>query len=249
LKRAVLLAGLLTLLVAGGARGGALVEVGDLVLRADGGFQPRHLPRHRFAPIGFGGQISLESRSDGAPPALRRAVVEFDRDGRLGVAGLPTCAARRVAALGPGAARRRCRGAIVGRGRVEATIALPGGPVQARSALTIFNGPRQGRRPTVVLHARTTVPAVQTYAIVVPIAKRRGEFRYRATLEVPPIAGGLGAITLIKARIERRYRADGKRRSYISARCSDGILRTRGRFSFADGTVVDGAIEKFCRAR
>lgn len=176
-------------------------------------------------------------------------MVDFDRDGRLGVAGLPACPPDRIDSLGTRQARQRCRGAIVGRGLVAAVVSLPGGPVRVRSALTVFNGPRQNGRPTALLHARTAVPLPQTYAIVVPILRRRGEFRHRAVLDLPPIAAGLGAITRVEVRIERRYRAGGKRRSYVSARCSDGILRTRGRFSFADGTVVDGAIEKFCRAR
>ena len=66
---------------------------------------------------------------------------------------------------------------------------------------------------------------------------------------MPPIAAGFGALTHIEVEIGRRYSAGGKRRSYVSASCSDSILRTRGRFTFADGMVVDGAVEKFCRAR
>jgi hypothetical protein len=43
------------------------------------------------------------------------------------------------------------------------------------------------------------------------------------------------------------YRADGRKRSYVSARCSDYILQTKGFFSFADGTVVYGSVFKPCR--
>lgn len=232
-----------------GVAQGALVEVEGLVLRADGGYQPRTLPRHGFAPIRFEGHVGIAAKAGGAPSPLRQAVIEFDRDGRLSVAGLPTCPPERIAAASTAEARRLCRGAIVGSGRVEALIDLPGGAVPVSSPLTIFNGPAVAGHPTAVLHDRITVPVTETYALEVPIERRRGEFRYRATLDVPPIAGGLGAITGIRVRIGRRYRAGGKRRSYVSAHCSDGILRTRGRFSFEDGTIIEGSVEKFCRAR
>jgi hypothetical protein len=81
----------------------------------------------------------------------------------------------------------------------------------------------------------------------VPIERRRGEYGYRATIDLPPLAAGLGSLTRIQVELGRRYRFGGKSRSYTSARCSDNILRTRGRFTFEDGTVIDGAVEKFCR--
>ncbi len=248
LRAAALLACALAALLTGVAHG-ALVEVEGLVLRASGGFQPQTLPRHGFAPIRFEGRVAIAARDGGRPSPLRQAIVDFDRDGRLGVVGLPTCPPARVAAASTAEARRLCRGAIVGDGRIEALVAVGGGSIPVSSPLTIFNGPRVDGHPTAVLHARTTVPAVQTYAIEAPIERRRGEFRYRVTLEIPPIAGGLGAITGIRVDIGRRYRAGGKRRSYVSANCSDGILRTHGRFGFEDGTIIDGSVEKFCRAR
>jgi hypothetical protein len=233
---------------AGGAQGqGALVEVEGLVLRADGGFRPRQLPRRQFTPIDFQGKADIAAKDGGLPPSLQQAILDFDRDGRLSAGGLPTCPPVRIADASPTQARQVCRGAIVGTGSVEATIALGGHPVPARSALTIFNGPPEAGHPTAILHAQITVPATQTFAIVVPIERRRGAFRYRATLNLPPIAAGLGAVTHVAVDIGRRFNAGGQRRSYVSARCSDGILRTRGRFTFAEGLVVDGSVEKPCR--
>ncbi|HEX3042601.1 MAG TPA: hypothetical protein VHP56_10990 [Solirubrobacterales bacterium] len=244
--RRVLLLALIATAFAAASASGALVEVDNLVLRADGGFQPQALPRHQFAPIDFQGHVDLSAKGGGKPSPLRQALIDFDRDGRLSVAGLPTCPPDSIDEATTEEARRICRGAIVGSGHVEALVSLESGEVRARSDLTVFNGPKLGGLPTAVLHARTTVPATQTYAIVVPIEQRRGSFRYRARLDVPPIAGGLGAITHIDVEIGRRYRAGGKQRSYASARCSDNVLQTHGRFSFEDGTVIDGLVEKFC---
>ena len=83
-----------------------------------------------------------------------------------------------------------------------------------------------------------------------PIEKLPGEFRYRATVNLPPLAGGLGAITHIQAKIGRRYEADGVKRSYVAAKCSDHILRSHGIFTFTNGLVIEGVgLEKYCAQR
>ena len=250
-KAAALCCALALLFAASAAGEGALVIVNDIVLRADGGFQPRALPRHRFAPIDFQGHFDISTRGGGPPAKIEKAIIDFDRDGRLSVHGLPTCPVERIENATPKEARSVCGGAIVGTGHVAATISLPGmAPIPASSPLTLFNGEPQNGTPTVILHARTTVPGIQTFAIVVPIERRHGLYAYRATIEVPPIAAGFGALTHVDAKIGRRYSFDGHKRSYTSARCSDGILETHGLFVFADTdkTVISGAVQKPCTA-
>src|SRR4051812_34375376 len=245
--RAGMLALAAAALTAGSAAGDAsVVEVDNLILRADGGFRPQSLPKRRFAPIEFQGHVEISARRGGAPPALQQALIDFDRDGRLEVTGLPTCAAETIAQASTEEARSACRGAIVGTGHVGAIVSLPSGPVPVSSPLTIFNGPRLATGPSVVLHARITVPATETYVVVAPIERIRGGFGYRVRLDLPPLAGGLGALTHVDAKIGRRYRAAGRSRSYVSARCSDNVLQTRGHFTFADGTVISGLVEKYC---
>jgi hypothetical protein len=250
LKRGALAAcALAALVVVAGANGeGALVEVNNLILRADGSFQPRQLQRSRYTPIEFQGHASIASKDGSRPSPLRQVVVNFDHDGRLSVGGLPTCPPERIAQASTEEARQLCADAIVGEGRLKAVISLSTGLVPASSPLTIFNGPPLNGRPTAVLHARTTVPGTQTFAILAPIERRGGDYRYRATLNVPVIAAGLGSLTFVEVDLGRRYRFEGKGRSYVSARCGDGILRTRGHFTFEDGTVIEGSVEKFCRA-
>jgi hypothetical protein len=227
----------------------SVIEVENLRLEADGGFRPRTLSKRQFSPIDFQGRVEIASRSGGAPEPVRQIVVDFDRDGRLTAGGLPICMPEEIANATPAEARRTCGNAEVGSGHVEAIVSLASGPIPASSPLTLFNGPRLNGNPTVIVHAQTTVPGTQTYAIVVPIERRRGEFRYRATLNVPLIAAGFGAITHVDVKVGRRFSAGGKRRSYTAARCSDGILRTHGRFTFEDGNVIDGSVEKACNAK
>lgn len=226
----------------------AMVRVGNIVLRADGGFAPRQLPKRSFAPIHFQGYADISSVRGGPPPALERAVLDFDRDGRLFTNGLPVCPPSRIEGLSPLAARAKCKGAIVGEGRLGAAVALNGGTARVTSLLTLFNGPREAGNATVVLHAQAPPPVSETYVVVVPVERRGGAYAYRATIDVPPIAGGAGVLTHIDAKIGREYSYRGTKRSYTSARCSDGILETHGFFQFAGGIPVSGEVFRPCTA-
>ena len=255
MKRLLTVTAVLACVVGAAMAQGAMLQVDNLILTADGAFTPRTLPRRAHAPIEFKGWANIKAVDGGIPPALKQVVLDFDHDGRLSTRGLPTCDPAMLEEVSPEEARARCRGAIVGTGHIEALVAPIGGgaPVRAASLLTLFNGPPAEGHPTVILQARTTVPAVQSYVLTIPITRRRGEFRYRAALDVPPILGGRGAITHIDVDVGRRYRSGGKARSYVSARCGDGILSTHGRFTFTDSEggelLVDASVEKACRAR
>jgi hypothetical protein len=228
----------------------ATVRVGTLVLHADGGFEPRLLPKRAYAPIRFQGYGEVKTTDGSVPPPLQHVKLEFDRDGRLTTAGLPVCRPEKIEAASPQQARQRCAAAIVGTGRIAAAVPLPLGLIELRSPLTLFNGPRSGGNPTVLLHAQAPSPISETYLVVIPIERRpSGIYGYRAEFDVPPIAGGLGSLSYIGAKVGRRYRAGGRERSYVSARCSDSILQTRGLFSFADGNVIAGSVFKICRAK
>jgi hypothetical protein len=249
-KRLVAMGGLFAacaVLLAGSA-GAAMVRVGTLVLHADGGFRPQALPKRTYAPIHFQGYGDIKTTDGSQPPALQHVKLEFDRDGRLTTAGLPVCRPSRIEGASPEQARQRCPAAIVGTGRIGAEVPLPLlGRIELRSPLTLFNGPRRDGDPTVLLHAQAPFPVSETYVVVVPIEHRPGTYGYRSEFDIPPIAGGLGSLTYISSKIGRIYRAGGRERSYVSARCSDFILQTQGYFSFADGNVIYGSLFKACR--
>jgi hypothetical protein len=250
LKRLLAAGALLCCVLFAGAANAALVRVGNLVLTADGGFKPSSLPRSTFAPINFDGEANLRAVDGGVPPPLQQLVLDFDRDGRLSTAGLPVCQPASLEEATTREARSRCSGAIVGTGHAGLTIGDGSGqPLSVSSPLTFFNGPRLAGKPTVIMHARITVPAVQSFVIMIPIEKHVGPYRYRATIDVPPIAGGQGSLAHLDASIGKRYRSGGKERSYVSARCGDGIFSTRGRFTFGNGVVIDGSVEKACTVR
>ncbi|MGA8745007.1 MAG: hypothetical protein WB507_03985 [Solirubrobacterales bacterium] len=241
----------LVLLIAAAGAYGLAVRGTNFVFSASGGVAPTSLPHRTFAPIQFQGQVNISPRGGGAvPPALEAAVLDFDREGRLNTRGLPTCPVSAIAQATPQEARQVCQRSIVGTGRLEAATALPGqGPVIAGSPLTLFNGVRQNGDPTVVLHAQITAPVTQTFAVVVPIEKLSGSYGYRATIDVPPIAGGYGALTYIDVKVGRSYRANGQKLNYISARCSRGLFEARGKFTASGGSHLALPFYKPCRAQ
>jgi hypothetical protein len=233
-----------------GVSGAAMVRVGTLVLHADGSFEPRLLPKRTFAPIRFEGYGDIKTTNGTIPPALEHVKLDFDRDGRLTTAGLPTCSTSKLENASTEQARSRCSGSIVGTGHISAAVSLAGlVRINMTAPLTIFNGTRQDGNPTAVLHAQAPFPVSETYVIVAPIERRPGIYRYRTEFDIPPIAGGLGSLTRIDSKIGRFYRAGGAKRSYVSARCSDYVLQTQGYFSFADGNVIYGSVFKACTPR
>jgi hypothetical protein len=252
-KRLLAVGALTAVLAVGGAVAAsaerAEVIVGKLVLRADGGFQPTELPRRQRVPIRFQGYATVSTKDNSVPPPLEHVKLEFDRDGKLNTAGLPVCPPGRLEARTAKQARRVCRGAIVGKGKVAATISLLGARFNVTSPLTLFNGPRVSGNPTVIAHAQTSVPIFQAYVVVAPIERRRGTFGYRTSFAVPPIAGGAGSLTRVQGKLGRRFTHGGKRRSFITARCSNGILQTQGYFRFADGNVIYGSVFRSCTPR
>ena len=77
--------------VAVGGANAALIKVGNLVLKADGGFFPNKLSRNSYEPIEFRGHANLINTEGGAPTALEELRLDFDRNAMLEIRGLPVC--------------------------------------------------------------------------------------------------------------------------------------------------------------
>lgn len=243
--RVVLLAlcGVLVAISVGGANA-ALVKVGSLVLTADGGFHPQKLPKHSYEPIDFQGRADVHNTEGGPPPALEEVLIDFDRDGKIETKGLPVCRPAQIAHATTPAARRICGDSLVGTATVGAMIDVAGIEVQANQPASLFNGPRKNGGLTLVGHTYTDFPVPRTYVVLISLERRHGAYSYRIRLNIPTLSAGV--FTHIDGRIGRRYEFHGADRSFVSARCSSGVIRTHGRFTFADGTIIDGAIEKPC---
>jgi hypothetical protein len=217
-----------------------VARIGPLILRGDGGIFPANLPKHRQAPIGGYVDARLRTVDGSHPPAIRRVIVDFDRAFRVNAKGLPACTKVRLVALSSPLARRSCRGSIVGSGEGEVEVAFPDQqPFSAKGPITLFNGGVRGGTTLLLIHAYVAVPTPTAVIATTKITRvPRGRFGLHTISEVPKIAGGAGSVTGFRFKIKRTFNYKGKQKSFITASCPTGLLFTRARVQFTEGTTM-----------
>lgn len=250
LLRALLVAALALLLSAGVAQAIKL-QIGNIVIVADGGFSPTTLPKQENAPIKLHGSATFKTRDGTRPSPLRTLTIEFDKHGAVDTEGLPKCTMAKLKATTTAVARRNCRGAIVGTGFGTALVQLPEQrPIEASSPLTLFNGPEKGGNPTVLGHAHLDYPAPTTYVILIEIERiHHGRYGFRTVANFPRIVNGYGSPISGHLSIGKTWKYKGRTLSYANAHCADGRLQAKAEFSFEDGSFVEGTVFKPCKVR
>jgi hypothetical protein len=241
----------LVLFAMAGTASALRVRAGDVILIANGGFVPKSLPKDHDAPITLHGAAQIKTVSGELPPILDKIVLEFDRHGSVQTKGLPVCTAGRLQATTVPVARRNCPGAIVGKGFGRAVVKFAEQRrIPVSSPLTLFNGPREHGNPTVLAHAYTDVPVATTFIVPIEIERiNKGVYGYRTEAKIPKIAGGSGHPISGWLRVGRRWTHQGKRHSFVNARCATGRLQARAEFSFKDGTLLKGTFFRPCSVR
>ena len=223
-------------------------EVGSVRVSATATLQPRELPRRGNAPVYLESVTRVGTRDGSTPPTLRTLLFLLDKNGAVDTKGLPTCTTAKLEGTTPSEARKRCAGALVGKGTAKVLVTMPGrAPFTIASPLSFFNGPPTGGRPTLIAHGYETVPAPKT--LLVPIAIERvakGRYGFRAEVEVPELAGGYGAATLAEATIGAVRKRGGKKVGYINAHCSGGRLQVTGSARFANGDFFPVTLTSPC---
>jgi hypothetical protein len=250
LLRAVVM-GTLGLLVLAATALAIRLQVGNVIITADGGFTPTTLPKDHFAPIKLYGHGKITTADGNPPPVLEQIILWFDKHGSVETRGLPVCTAGKLAATKTSQARKLCPGAIVGKGKGTAIVYFPeSAPIPASSPLTLFNGPRIHGNPSVLAHAHLTVPVPTTFVVSIEIQKvHDGRYGFKTVAVIPKIAGGYGVPTYGQLTIGREWKYKGKTLSYVNAGCPDGHLQAKGRFIFKDGTVLAGGFLKRCTGK
>jgi hypothetical protein len=238
------------LLLIGAATAAAIrLQVGNLVVTADGGFSPTTLPKHHFAPIKLHGFGKITTEDGSPPPVLEQIVIWFDKHGSVETRGLPVCTRGKLVATTTAKARSLCPGAIVGKGFGTAIVYFPeSAPIPASSPITIFNGPKKDGNPTVLAHAHLTAPVSTTFVVQIEIQKvHDGRYGFKTVAKIPKIAGGAGVPTYGRLTIGKTWKYKGKTLSYANAGCPDGHLQAKGTFTFKDGSVLSGTLLKPCK--
>lgn len=258
MRRLALTSALLaTALLGGGIARGELVQRGDLRLAFDGGFAPNALPRERAAPVTVSLSGSVATTDGSRPPQLRLISIAINRYGRLSTRGLPTCPPGQLEQTSTRTALSRCRGALVGHGHFGANIDFPDRtPFPVEGRIVAFNSRSHGR-PAILLHIYGWSPVQATIVLTFKITHpRSGDFGTVLSTRIPRIASDLGYVTDIDLTFGRRYRFEGRRRSFLSARCAapagfPGAIFAfaKGSFSFANGQRLTTTLARDCRVR
>ena len=238
-------------LVGAGAAQAITLRIGDIVIVANGGFTPTTLPKHENAPIKLYGSAKFKTVDGSRPSPLRQLVIEFDKHGAVETRGLQKCTQADLVATTTARARQSCRDAIVGTGFGTAVVELPEQrPIEASSALTLFNGPVRHGNPTVLGHAHLDYPAPTTYVILIEIEKiSNGRYGFRTVADFPRIANDYGSPVSGHLTIGREWKYKGKTLSYANAHCADGRLQAKAQFSFKDGSFVEGTVFRPCKVK
>jgi hypothetical protein len=250
-KLLILTASAMALLLGAGAAYAIVVQTGDIILTANGGFAPKALPQTKNAPITIHGSGSIRTASGELPPILKTVVFEFDKHGSVQTKGLEVCTSAKLQARTVAAAREACPNAIVGEGTGHATVRFPEQrSIPISSPITFFNGPKVRGDDTVIAHAYVKIPV--PVALVVPIVIEKihkGVYGYRTEATIPKIAGGAGVPISASIHIGRKWTFKGRDYSYLNARCEVGHFDARGSFKFDDGTFLHAEFLRLCSVR
>ena len=241
----------LVLLIATTTASALVLEAGDLVVNANGGFAPTKLPKTVDAPIKIYGGGKASTKSGELPPIVDTLEIEFDRHGHVETRGLEVCKSGRLQSTNVAQARKACPNAIVGEGTGSAIVQFPEQkPIPISSPITLFNGPKKGGNDTIIAHAFTTVPVPTTFIVPVVIEKvHHGVYGYRTKAKIPKIAGGYGHPISGNITVDRKWAFKGKKYSYVNARCETGHLQAKVKVDFKDGTFLTGTFFKRCSVR
>lgn len=236
---------------------GELVQEGNLRLAFNGKFTPHSLPRERPAPVNVSLSGSIATVNGARPPRLRRIAIAINRSGLISTAGLGTCAPGELEATTSQLALRRCRDALIGRGRFGANVDFPAQeslPVEGK--MLAFNSIVHGRH-VILMHIYGSSPVQATIVLTFRITHRKhGTFGTVFTTKIPTIASELGYVTDLNLTFGRRYRYKGKPHSFLSASCAapagfPGALfpLAAGSFTFANGQTLATTLERDCTVR
>lgn len=249
LSKAVAVACLIGLVAAASALA-LKIEIGKTTVSATAGITPRALPSRGQAPVAVDSVTRIKTSDGSQPAALDQLAFSFDKHGSIDTKGLPVCTEARLAETTTAVARKRCAGALVGKGVGKAEVRLPGmAPTQITVPLTFFNAPPSGGRPSLIAHAREPLPEPKTLLVPFAIEKiAQGRYGYRVTIEMPEIANGYGAATLAEATIGKTWKRGGKTVGYANAFCAGGRLQVEGNLTFANGDFFPGTLTSPCHA-
>jgi hypothetical protein len=218
------LIGGLTLVISIGVAANVLAASVDQAI--DGKITPTKLPKKAYKNATLSVTTTGADADDpnAIPAPTNRAKIDFPKNMRIKQDSAPRCE-ESLEGTDRAAALALCGDSKVSKdGGSSATVALPLGPGGSRTDLPaevmVFNG--EGK--TLLLWTRVT--AVSTTTILEGTIRNASGKPYGKQLDVtvPPIAGGLGALTEFNAKVNKK--------SFIQAHCASKTMKFRGEFRY-----------------
>jgi hypothetical protein len=199
----------------------AVLQSGNLRLTLLSQVQPHLLPRTEKAPIAVFVSGHVDTVKQGVPPQLQGLTIRVNRHGEINTAGLPICDLRQIQPSTTDRAVSACGPALVGSGQFWAHIVLPGQePYPTHGRLLVFNGKKKGR-PAILAHIYTANPFATSFVIpfVIDRLGNGGPYGMQLSASLPRSLGEWGYVDRIKLTLRRKYRVDGRQKSYFNANC------------------------------
>jgi hypothetical protein len=231
-------------------------QQGTLISSLDGGVSPLTLPRDRPAPVTLHLSGGLQTEDGSLLPKVARLELAVAAGGSVDTTGLPLCSRGALLNTRPGEALAACAPALVGRGRVDAVVVIPGQPPSDISArLLAFNGRTRAGERAVLVQAYAARPPI---SVVIPFAVRHRSGRFPTALvaNLPRALGPLPRFAGVDIELGRRYTYRGERHSYLSSSCPAPTRFTAGFLAIAKATYtlqngrrLSTEIVRSCRAR
>jgi hypothetical protein len=243
-----------------GIAGAAQAEVeqeGNVIVVFDGGISPRALPREGMAPVAVKIESTFKS-TEGAdpPPQLRTISIGINEAGKIFDRGLPTCRVREIQPATIKAARRICRGAIVGSGHVQLRVHLTNQPpFTFTGPMLLFHAERAGGHRRLLAQVYGQKPP-SAFVLNFKIFEAEGEFGTVIKTSLPKSARKWAYVTHFDMRLRRTYTYQGQRHSFVNAACAapegfPGAVYNfaRSNFGFAGGKHVTTTLIRDCKVR
>jgi hypothetical protein len=260
LRRGGLIGAALLLLALGiaGAAPAEVVQDGNVIVTFNGGISPRVLPREGMAPVAVKVEGTFKSTEEvDPPPQLQTISIGINRAGKIFDKGLPVCRVREIQPATISVARKICRGAIVGSGRVQVRVHLDNqAPFTFNGPLLVFNAEPSSsgqRRLLAQVYGRKPPSA---FVLNFRIYEAEGEFGTVIKTSLPKPARRWAFITHFDMKLQRKYTYKGQKRSYVNAGCAapkgfPGAVFNfaRSNFGFAGGNHVTTTLVRDCIVR
>jgi hypothetical protein len=213
---------------------------------------PKLLSKTAAMPVSLNVTTKTTSTSaaNGVPIPAVRAVVDFPKGTSIFTKGIPTCDPAKLQNTSTEDALRACSSAKIGGGAATVLLIVGEKVFTEPTTVTAFNSAPKGGKPVVLLHVFGAAP-VQTTQVLVGVVSNYNKEGYgpRLDVSIPLIANGAGALTDFNVVIKKKYRYQGKLRSFASAICKPKTLKSRGAFTYRDGQTLTAVSTQKCRQK